>query len=77
MWPKNALFTSKARKEPDIFSYGFVALEIASGRRSIDLRAKESQVRMMEWVWELYGMEKLLEAANFKLHGEFDTQQME
>ena len=53
MWPQNALFTSKAGKESDIFNYGVVASELACGRRSIDLGAKESQVRMMKWVWDM------------------------
>jgi hypothetical protein len=32
---------------------------------------------MVEWVWELYGIGKVLEAADPRLAGDFDEQQME
>jgi hypothetical protein len=32
---------------------------------------------MVEWVWQLYGIGKILEAADPKLGGDFDEQQME
>ncbi|KAJ7968334.1 Lectin receptor kinase [Quillaja saponaria] len=71
------LVTGKSSKESDIFSFGVVALEIACGRKPINSGAKEGQIRMLEWVWEFYGMGKVLEAADHKLCGEFDKQQME
>uniref|UniRef100_A0A5B7BHJ7 Putative L-type lectin-domain containing receptor kinase IX.1-like n=1 Tax=Davidia involucrata TaxID=16924 RepID=A0A5B7BHJ7_DAVIN len=69
--------TGKASKESDVYSFGIVALEIACGRKPIDPQAQESQVRMVEWVWNLYGMGKLLEAADPKLCGDFNEQEME
>ncbi|KAL7227541.1 hypothetical protein ACSBR1_022404 [Camellia fascicularis] len=57
------LITGKANKESDIYSFGVVALEIACGRKPIDLKVPESQMRMVEWVWDLYGTGRLLEAA--------------
>ncbi|KAJ7968336.1 Lectin receptor kinase [Quillaja saponaria] len=71
------LVTGKSSKESDIFSFGIVALEITCGRKPIDSGAKEGQIRMLEWVWELYGTGKLLEAADPKLCGEFNKQEME
>ncbi|XP_061359981.1 L-type lectin-domain containing receptor kinase IX.1-like [Gastrolobium bilobum] len=71
-------FTSgKATKESDIYSFGVVLLEIACGRKPIDLAANEGQITVVEWVWELYGLGKFLEAADTKLCGAFDEQQME
>ncbi|CAL5438384.1 unnamed protein product [Camellia sinensis] len=57
------LITGKANKESDVYSFVVVALEIACGRKPIDLEVPESQMRMVEWVWDLYGIDRLLEAA--------------
>lgn len=52
-------------------------MEIASGRRSIDIKAAEDQVRLVEWVWNLYGIGKLVEATDPRLNKIFNEQQME
>lgn len=70
-------FTSgKATKESDIYSFGVVLLEISSGRKPVQLDAEEGQITLVEWVWKLYGLGRLLEAADPKLCGEFDEKQM-
>ncbi|XP_012572412.1 L-type lectin-domain containing receptor kinase IX.1-like [Cicer arietinum] len=71
--------TGKARKESDIFSFGVVLLEIATGRKAIlqqdwDL---EGQVSLVEWVWELYALKNIIAAADPKLCEVFDVKQME
>ncbi|KAL8541738.1 hypothetical protein ACS0TY_002845 [Phlomoides rotata] len=68
--------TGKASKESDVYSFGIVALEIACGRRPIDLGAPENQVRMLEWVWELYGRGVHLEAADPKLGRGYNEEEM-
>jgi hypothetical protein len=52
--------TGKASKESDVYSFGIVALEISCGRKPIKHNAPEDQVVMVEWVWELYGVGKVL-----------------
>jgi serine/threonine protein kinase len=69
--------TGKASKELDIYSFGIVALEIGCGRKPINPKALEDQVVMVQWVWKLYGVGKVLEAADPRLGGDFDEQQME
>ncbi|KAI3435107.1 uncharacterized protein J3R85_006540 [Psidium guajava] len=71
------IYTGKASKESDVYSFGVVLLEIACGRKTIEQRASEDQVQLVEWVWELYGVGKLLNAADPKLGEDFDTRQME
>ncbi|PKI42087.1 L-type lectin-domain containing receptor kinase IX.1-like [Punica granatum] len=70
--------TGKASKESDVYSFGVVALEIACGRRPVDPRASDpSQVRLVEWVWDLYGKGELLNAADRLLNMEYDERQIE
>jgi serine/threonine protein kinase len=69
--------TGKVSKESYVYSFGIVALEIACERKPIKPSAPEDQVVMVEWVWELYGIGKVLEAADPRLSGHFDEQQME
>ncbi|XP_057420455.1 L-type lectin-domain containing receptor kinase IX.1-like [Lotus japonicus] len=71
------MHTGKARKESDIFSFGVVLLEIATGRKAIDYQDMEVQETIVEWVWQLYGLGNILAAADPKLCGVFDVQQME
>ncbi|KAL6347807.1 hypothetical protein AAG906_026336 [Vitis piasezkii] len=69
--------TGKASKESDVYSFGIVALEICCGRRAVETKAEENQIRLVEWVWDLYGVGKLLEAADPRLSADYDEQQME
>ncbi|XP_031132023.1 L-type lectin-domain containing receptor kinase IX.1-like [Ipomoea triloba] len=70
-------FTFKTSKESDVYSFGIVALGIATGQRAILANDPEGVKTLVEWVWDLYGMGKLLEAVDPKLCGNFDEQEME
>jgi serine/threonine protein kinase len=52
--------TGKASKESHVYSFEIVALKIACGRKPIKHNAPKDQVVMVEWVWELYGIGKVL-----------------
>ncbi|VVA16652.1 PREDICTED: L-type lectin-domain [Prunus dulcis] len=69
--------TGKASRQSDVYSFGIVALEISCGRKPIDPKFGSSKVYMVEWVWELYGEDRVIEAADPKLCGDFDEKQME
>ncbi|XP_059647962.1 L-type lectin-domain containing receptor kinase IX.1-like [Cornus florida] len=71
------LMTGNASKESDVYSFGIVALEIACGRKPINNMANKDQVRMVDWVWKLYGSGKILEAADPRLDADFDEEQMQ
>ena len=71
------LMAGNANKESDVYSFGVVALEICCGRKSVEPKAKENQITLVEWVWALYGVGKLLEAADPRLSADFDEKQME
>lgn len=62
----------------DVYSFGVVALEVACGRRPIDMAAEDEEEQVLvDWVRELYKNGKLLEAADKKLNGEYDKGDME
>lgn len=67
----------KASKESDVYSFGIVALEIACGRRTVEHDVEESRVRLVDWVWCLYGQGKVVDAADERLGQVFDVKQME
>ncbi|CAI0405325.1 unnamed protein product [Linum tenue] len=69
--------TGRASKESDVYSFGVVALEIACGRRPVDPKQELRKVRLVEWVWGLYGSGRILEAVDWRLAGEFDRDQAE
>ncbi|KAL6313123.1 hypothetical protein AAG906_021654 [Vitis piasezkii] len=45
--------------------------------RPVEPKAKEKQIRLVEWVWDLYGVGKLVDAADPRLSDDFDEEQME
>ncbi|KAK1430304.1 hypothetical protein QVD17_12951 [Tagetes erecta] len=68
--------TGKATKESDVFSFGVVTLEIVCGRKPIDYNLQENQIRLVEWVWELYGAGALLKAVDQSLGSDFQAEQI-
>ncbi|KAK1431229.1 hypothetical protein QVD17_14537 [Tagetes erecta] len=68
--------TGRASRESDVFSFGVVALEIACGRKCIEFKAQEKQVRLLEWVWELYGTGAILEAVDPRLGLDFEEEEI-
>ncbi|GMJ03473.1 L-type lectin receptor kinase IX.1 [Hibiscus trionum] len=74
------LNTYRTVKESDIYSFGIVALEIASGKQAIaviERDGKKFKTKLVEWVWELYGKDSLLDAADPRLYDNYDGEQME
>ncbi|XP_057832260.2 L-type lectin-domain containing receptor kinase IX.1-like [Cryptomeria japonica] len=71
------VITGRTSPESDVYSFGAVALEIATGKRIVDERLQEHNMRLVEWVWDLYGQGKILEAADEKLNGEHEGAEME
>ncbi|KAF8396173.1 hypothetical protein HHK36_017786 [Tetracentron sinense] len=65
----------RASTESDIFSFGVVALEIACGRKKD--RDEKSHKGLVEWVWDLYGAGKILDAADERLNEDVNTREME
>ncbi|GLT35341.1 hypothetical protein SLA2020_098050 [Shorea laevis] len=69
--------TRKASKESDVFSFGVVILEIVTGRKSTDQMGEESDLGLVEWVWNLYGKGRLHSGVDERVRRDFDEKQVE
>ncbi|PIN03724.1 Serine/threonine protein kinase [Handroanthus impetiginosus] len=65
--------TGRASKQSDVYSFGVVALEIATGRKSVD---KQFEKGLVEWVWDLYGNGELISAVDERMQMDFDVKQV-
>eukprot|EP01018_Ginkgo_biloba_P000266 Gb_15986 [translate_table: standard] len=71
------IHTGKATPSADLFGFGALILEVACGRKPVDPSKGAEEVVLVDWVWELYAKEKLLDAVDPKLGGEYDVEEME
>ncbi|KAK8270997.1 hypothetical protein V6Z11_D11G233700 [Gossypium hirsutum] len=69
--------TGRASKESDVFSFGVVALEIATGRKAINPLKQGSETSLVHWIWHLYEIGEHLSAIDERLNTEFDRDQVE
>ncbi|PON96723.1 Serine/threonine protein kinase [Trema orientale] len=61
----------------DVYSFGVVVLEVACGRRPIEMDAAEEEAVLIDWVRDLYSEGKVLDAADQKVREEYDEAEME
>ncbi|KAK6947096.1 Legume lectin domain [Dillenia turbinata] len=67
----------KATDKTDVFSYGVVILEVACGKRPIEKEPSgQNMVNLVDWVWGCYSRGNIVEAADKRLNGEFNEEQM-
>ncbi|CAM0879138.1 unnamed protein product [Alopecurus aequalis] len=73
------MVSGSASTESDVYSFGVVILEIACGRRPIlVLRGNEAcTMHLVQFVWDLYGAGRILDAADPRLNDELDSQEMQ
>lgn len=74
--PESFQRRSKSTAKSDVFSFGVVALEVASGRRAIDLSYPDEQIVLVDWVRSLHEENRLLAAGDGRLPDGYDMNQM-
>ncbi|GJN35075.1 hypothetical protein PR202_gb23808 [Eleusine coracana subsp. coracana] len=78
--PSECMVTGTANTTSDIYSFGIVALEIACGRRPIVVvkdAEEDATMHLVHWAWKFYSRGRILDAADPRLNGEFDSEEME
>lgn len=74
--PESLQKRNKPTAKSDVFSFGIVALEVASGRRAIDLTFPDEQIVLVDWIRSLYEENRLLEAGDGRLPDGYGLQEM-
>ncbi|KAI3408429.1 uncharacterized protein J3R85_020265 [Psidium guajava] len=65
--PESFQRRSAATSKSDVFSFGIVVLEVASGRRAVDLACPDEQIVLLDWVRRLSDEGRLLKAGDGRL----------
>ncbi|CAK9205171.1 unnamed protein product [Sphagnum troendelagicum] len=68
--------TGKATTKTDVFSYGAFALEVACGRRPVDLSLSDAETILLDWVWMCYENGELFKVVDVTLGTKFNEEQM-
>jgi interleukin-1 receptor-associated kinase 1 len=68
--------TGKATTKTDVFSYGALALEVACGRRPVDLNVSDAETILLDWVWMCYENGELFKVVDVRLGTKFNEEQM-
>ncbi|EXB93547.1 L-type lectin-domain containing receptor kinase S.1 [Morus notabilis] len=76
MAPELATVTSPTAAS-DVYSFGVVVLEVACGRRPIEMNVAEEEVVLIDWVRDLYVEGRVVEAADKRIRGEYEVEEME
>lgn len=61
----------------DVYSFGVVLLEVACGRRPIEMERAEEEAVLIDWVRKLYSKGRVREAADRRVKGEYEEEEME
>ena len=75
--PPEIMQTGMATPSSDVFSFGVLLLEVACGRKPVDVTMDEKRVLLVEWVSNLCAQGRLLDAADPKLGNEYNSGEME
>ncbi|KAK1409448.1 hypothetical protein QVD17_35974 [Tagetes erecta] len=64
--------TGKPTTSSDVFAFGALLLEVVCGRRPTEPKALPEELILVDWVWDKWTKEVVLEVVDSKLKGEFD-----
>ncbi|RWR76702.1 L-type lectin-domain-containing protein [Cinnamomum micranthum f. kanehirae] len=69
--------TGKATTSTDVFAFGALMLEVASGKRPIGLRRLPEEIILVDWVLHCWRRGEILEARDVRLGNEYVKEEME
>ncbi|GFY80630.1 concanavalin A-like lectin protein kinase family protein [Actinidia rufa] len=76
--PPESFHIGRATAETDIYAFGVLLLEVSCGRKP-GYQSDENNYSngIVDWVWELHNLERILEVMDMRLSGNFDRDQAE
>ncbi|KAJ4704369.1 Lectin receptor-like kinase [Melia azedarach] len=69
--------TGKASASSDMFAYGILLLEVATGKRPLGTGIRSGSLLLVEWVRECRQFDRLLDTADPSLNSSYDIKEME
>ncbi|KAF9601006.1 hypothetical protein IFM89_014991 [Coptis chinensis] len=69
--------TGKGTTSTDVFAFGAFLLEVACGRRPIELQASDTKTVLVDWVVSCWSRGAILETADPNLGSDYITEEME
>ncbi|KAK6272021.1 hypothetical protein POUND7_009104 [Theobroma cacao] len=69
--------TGKATTSTDVFAFGTFMLEIACGRKPLELQLDPEGTILADWVLQLWKAGAILDASDHRLEGEYVAEEME
>ncbi|KAA8549306.1 hypothetical protein F0562_000990 [Nyssa sinensis] len=69
--------TGKATTSSDVFAFGAFMLEVACGRRPIDLQELPEDMILVDWIFEMWKQGAVLETSDPRLGGVYVAEEME
>lgn len=69
--------SGKATTSSDVFAFGALMLEMACGRRPVELRGLPEEMILVDWVFECWKKRQLLQASDPRLEGYYVAEEME
>uniref|UniRef100_A0A5B7ASF7 Putative L-type lectin-domain containing receptor kinase S.5 n=1 Tax=Davidia involucrata TaxID=16924 RepID=A0A5B7ASF7_DAVIN len=68
----------RATVETDVYAFGVLLLEVVCGRKPENQNGQNDyNNKIVDWVWELYRMVRIIDAVDIQLNGEFEEDQVE
>lgn len=64
--------TGKSTTCSDVYAFGALMLEVACGRRPVEVKALPEEMTLVDWVWDKYREGQLLAVVDPKLRGVYD-----
>ncbi|KAK3227204.1 hypothetical protein Dsin_007066 [Dipteronia sinensis] len=69
--------TGRATIKTDIYAFGVLILEVACGRKpGSQSEQNDYNTSIVHWIWELYGKDRIIDAADSRLEVKFSEEEM-
>ncbi|KAL4188716.1 hypothetical protein AMTRI_Chr08g161810 [Amborella trichopoda] len=66
----------RATTESDVFSYGALLLEVACGRKPIEVQSSPQKLVLVDWVWKCFKAGRILDVCDPRLGGCYVVEEM-